>query len=116
MTMPAGDLRRQSQRDAFPHTRRPLPWILAAFLAMLFLVPVDSTQANVHLPFDSKIDRFAVVLLIGAWIFFGGDQRSVWRSNRSKLYVGAAWLFLAVLVTGLIADSTRVINLGEWNL
>ena len=31
-------------RDAFPHTRRPLPWLLAAFLTMLFFVPVDSTK------------------------------------------------------------------------
>ena len=48
--------------DAFPHTRRPLPWLLAAFLTMLFFVPIDSTELKVHLPVGSQIDRFAVVV------------------------------------------------------
>ena len=47
-------------RDAFPHTRRPLPWLLAAFLTMLFFVPVDSTEVKIHLPVGSQIDRFGV--------------------------------------------------------
>jgi hypothetical protein len=103
-------------RDSFPHTRRPLPWVLAAFLAMLFLVPVDSTELRVHLPVGSQIDRFAIVGLVLAWIVFGGDQRAFLRTRRSKLYVGAACAFLALAVASLVLDAGRIINLGDFTL
>jgi hypothetical protein len=103
-------------RDAFPHTRRPLPWVLAAFLALLFFVPVDSTELKIHLPVGSQIDRFAVVGLVLAWICFGGDQRAFMRTRRSKLYVGAACVFLALAVASLLFDAGRIINLGDFTL
>jgi hypothetical protein len=103
-------------RDAFPHTRRPLPWVLAAFLAMLFFVPVDSTELKIHLPVGSEIDRFAVVGLVLTWIFFGGDQRAFVRTRRSKLFVGAACVFLALAVTSLLLDAPRIVNIGDFEL
>lgn len=102
--------------DAFPHTRRPLPWVLAAFLAMLFLVPVDSTVLAVHLPVGSQIDRFAIVGLVLAWVVFGGDQRAFLNTRRSKLYVTAAVIFLALAVASLVLDAGRVVNIGDFNL
>jgi hypothetical protein len=72
-------------RDAFPHTRRPLPWALAGFLAMLFFVPIDSTEVKVSLPVGSQPDRFAIGGLVLAWVWFGGDQRAFLRTRRSKL-------------------------------
>ncbi len=103
-------------RDAFPHTRRPLPWILAGFLAMLFFVPIASTELKVHLPVDSRIDRFAVIGLVLAWFWFGGDQRAFLRTRRSKLFVTAACLFLALAVASLLLDVGRIINLGDLEL
>lgn len=103
-------------RDAFPHTRRPLPWVLAAFLAMLFLVPIDSTELKLHLPVDSHIDRFAVAGLLLVWIFLGGDQRAFLRTKRSKLYVGAVCVFFALAVASLLLDSGRIVNVGEVHL
>lgn len=108
--------RRSSSPDAFPHTRRPLPWTLAAFLAMLFVVPVDSTELHVHLPVSSQIDRFAIVGLVLVWFCVGGDQRAFLRTRRSKLYVGAACVFLALAVASLILDAGRIVNVGEFNL
>ncbi len=102
--------------DAFPHTRRPLPWVLAAFLAMLFFVPVDSTELKVHLPVGSEIDRFAIVGLVFAWICFGGDQRAFLRTRRSKLYVGAACVFLALAVASLFLDAGRILNINDFTL
>jgi hypothetical protein len=104
------------QRDAFPHTRRPLPWVLAAFLAMLFLIPVDSTELTVSLPVGSDIDRFAIVGMVLAWICFGGDQRAFLRTRRSKLYVGAVFVFLALAVASLLFDAPRIINVDQFNL
>ena len=102
--------------DAFPHTRRPLPWVLAAFLAMLFFVPVDSTELKVHLPVGSEIDRFAIVGLVFAWICFGGDQRAFLRTRRSKLYVGAACVFLVLAVASLFLDAGRILNINDFTL
>jgi hypothetical protein len=102
--------------DAFPHTRRPLPWVLAAFLAMLFFVPIDSTEVKINLPVGSEIDRFAVVGLVLAWICFGGDQRGFRRTQRSKLYVTAACIFLTLAVASLLLDAGRIVNLGDFSL
>jgi hypothetical protein len=104
------------QRDAFPHTKRPLPWILAAFLAMLFFVPIAAIELKVHLPVDSRIDRFAIVALVLAWIWFGGDQRAFLRTPRSKLYVTAACVFLTLAVASLLLDVGRIVNLGDLQL
>ena len=83
---------------------------------MLFLVPFDSTQVKVHLPVGSQIDRFAIVGLVFMWIWFGGDQRAFLRTRRSKLYVGAACVFLTVAVGSLLFDVGRIINVGEFTL
>lgn len=103
-------------RDAFPHTRRPLPWVLAAFLAMVFFVPIDATEVKVHLPIDSHPDRFAVLGLVLAWMWFGGDQRAFLRTRRSKLYVTAAVIFLVIAVASLLFDAPRIVDLGEFSL
>jgi hypothetical protein len=105
-----------SPRDRFPHTRRPLPWILAAFIAMLFFIPVDSTELNVHLPVDSHFDRFAVVALVLAWIWLGGDQRAFLRTRRSKLYATAACVFVLIAVVSVLLGAGRIINLNELSL
>jgi hypothetical protein len=107
---------RQPRRDAFPHTRRPLPWALAAFLAMLFLMPIDSTELKVQLPVGSQIDRFAVVGLVFLWLVVGGDQRAFLRTRRSKLYAGAAFVFLVLAVASLLLDVGRIINLDDLSL
>ena len=83
---------------------------------MLFLVPFDSTEVKVHLPVGSQIDRFAIVGLVFMWIWFGGDQRAFLRTRRSKLYVGAACVFLTLAVASLLFDVGRIINVGEFTL
>jgi hypothetical protein len=105
-----------TRRDAFPHTKRPLPWILAGFLAMIFFVPIGSTSLKVHLPVDSRIDRFAVIVLILSWFWFGGDQRAFLRTPRSKLFVTAACIFLVLAVASLLLDIGRIVNLGDLEL
>jgi hypothetical protein len=88
--------------------------MLAGFMVMVYLVPVDSVKLRVHLPFNASFDRLGVFVLILGWVLLGGDQRTVWRSRRSKLYAGAAALFAAILVAGVLANGYHVITLGEW--
>ncbi len=103
-------------RDAFPHTRRPLPWLLAGFVAMLFFVPIDSTELKVSLPVGAQIDRFAIIGLVLAWLVLGGDQHAFLRTRRSKLYVGAAVAFLALAVASLLLDVGRIVNINDFTL
>lgn len=54
--------------DNWPHTRRPLPWAIAGFVAMLFLVPVDAISLPIHLPLNSKPDRVVLVAIGLLWV------------------------------------------------
>jgi hypothetical protein len=102
--------------DGFPRTKRPLPWLLAGFLALLFLVPVDSTDAKIHLPVNSHIDRFAIVVMVIGWIVCGGDQRTFAGGRRSKLFAGAVFVFAVIAVASLLFDAPRIVNLGQLTL
>ncbi|HLI32043.1 MAG TPA: O-antigen ligase family protein [Solirubrobacteraceae bacterium] len=102
--------------DAFPRTRRPLPWALAAFMALLYLAPVDSTEVKIHLPVGSQIDRFAVVAILLLWVLHGGDRRAFMRTRRSRLFVGAAFAFLALAIASLLLDAPLIVNVSELTL
>lgn len=107
---------RGSRADAFPHTKRPLPWFLAGFMALVFLFPIDASELKVHIGVDSHPDRFAMLALLLAWMWFGGDQRAFARTRRSKLFVTSALAFLTVAVASLLFEAPRVISLGELQL
>ena len=111
-TRPAGTTARRA--DAFPHTKRPLPWVLAGFMALLFLVPIDSTDVKLHLPVNSHIDRFALLVVVGAWFWYGGDQRTFMNPRRSKLFVAAATAYAFLAVASLLLDAPRIMNLGDF--
>ena len=81
-----------------------------------FFIPIDSTELKIHLPVDSRIDRFAIFVLVLAWFWFGGDQRAFLRTRRSKLYVTAVCAFVVVAVASLLFDAERIINLGDFTL
>jgi hypothetical protein len=106
----------RASRDAFPHTKRPLPWFLAGFVAMVFLIPIDASELKVSLGVDSHPDRLGVLILVLAWVWFGGDQRAFLRTRRSKLFVSAVCVFLVFAVASLLLDAPRVINLGNFQL
>ena len=53
--------------DDWPHTPRLLPWAMAAFVAMIFLVPVDAMSLPIHLPLNSKPDRVVLVAIALLW-------------------------------------------------
>jgi hypothetical protein len=68
-TIALGELGTDSaEADDWPHTRRLMPWTMAAFVAMIFLVPIDSMSLPIHLPLDSKPDRVVLVAIGLLWI------------------------------------------------
>ena len=54
--------------DNWPHTRRPLPWLLAGFLAMLFLLPFDSIILKVHMPANATLDRVLLMSMLAVFL------------------------------------------------
>ena len=106
----------EQRPDAFPHTRRPLPWLLAVFVAVLFFVPIASTELKIHLPVDSRIDRFLIIGIVLAWVVLRGDQRAFLRTRRSKLFVGAACVYLVIAVASVVFDAGRIANMHEIGL
>lgn len=85
----------------WPRTTRVLPWMIAGFLVMVWLVPVEFTSLPVHLPFDSKIDRFALAVLAGTWLISlgTGSLGPRWRSSP----VNVAVLALVVIAIASVA-------------
>ena len=46
--------------DNWPRTSRILPWLLAGFIAMLWLVPFNKIQLAMSTPIDMKLDRLVL--------------------------------------------------------
>ena len=60
------------EKDNWPHTTRLSPWLVAAFLVMLFLIPFDEIKFKFHVGVDAKLDRFLLVAMLGVLIFRAG--------------------------------------------
>ncbi len=96
-------------RGDWPRTTRPLPWMIAFFLALVWLVPVDSISLTVSLPFDLHLDRIVLPFIIIAWglaIAVGGPDAPRLRLTRIHVSVG---IFL------LISFLSVVVNAGALN-
>ena len=45
-----------------------MPWLLAGFLAMIFLIPFDSIIFKVHLPANATFDRVFLVVMVAVFV------------------------------------------------
>ena len=101
----------------WPSTTRILPWLVAGFLAMIWLVPFDAVTLPVQLPLDAKLDRLFLVVIAAAW---GAALFSADASLRPHVRLGAvhlaALVFLLVAAAGTLFNSTALANLGELSL
>ena len=81
--------------DDWPYTTRVLPWMLAGFLVMIFLIPFDAISLPIPIPMDGKFDRPLLIVLAALW--FGtllavrGPGRP--RVALSRVHVGVLVLF-----------------------
>ena len=102
--------------DSWPHTKRPLPWLFAALLAMIFLVPFDAMRLKVSMPVSSDFDRFLVIAIVVTWglgIAFG-KREAIERLRPAGWAVGMI-AFLLVAVASIAFNVERITNLGEWD-
>jgi hypothetical protein len=102
--------------DAWPRTRRPLPWLFAALLAMIFLVPFDSMQLKLSLPVSSDFDRFLVIAIVVVWGIgtIRAKPQAVERLRPAGWAIGMI-AFLLVAVASIAFNVERITNLGEWD-
>jgi hypothetical protein len=103
--------------DAWPRTRRPLPWLIAGFVTAIFLLPIDGIHLKVHLPFSSDFDRFFVAVIVAVWLagaVVGGREKVVRLRSRGWAAGMIAFFFLAV--TSIVVNIGRITNLGEWEV
>jgi hypothetical protein len=103
--------------DDWPHTTRVMPWMLAAFVVMLFTIPFDSISLPISLPLDSKLDRIFLIPLTLLWLcsiaVVTGPARP--RIRLTRVHV-AALAFFAVCCLSLVLNRDALINLGELQL
>jgi hypothetical protein len=102
----------RAEAGVWPRTKRPLPWLLAAFLAMVWLVPFDSVSLPITLPLDAKLDRPLLIVIAAAWVLSLATFGSVSRLRVSPVH----WAVLALLLvatTSLVLNAQTLILLGD---
>ncbi|HEY7120919.1 MAG TPA: hypothetical protein VH329_00040 [Solirubrobacterales bacterium] len=100
---------REERPDIWPHTARLLPWLLAGFLTMLFLVPVADVTLNIPTPFDPTIDRFALSGVVCLWILVAwlGRPPPV-RVEHPQLFLWATVTFVSIALLSLVMNAADV--------
>jgi hypothetical protein len=103
--------------DDWPHTTRVMPWLLAAFVVMIFTIPFDSVSLPINLPLDSKLDRVFIIPLTLLWLcstaIVKGPARP--RIKLTRVHV-AGLVFFAICCLSLVFNRNALIDLGELQL
>jgi hypothetical protein len=90
-----------------------MPWLVAGFLAVLFLVPVHAVALNVPAPIDPTLDRFLVAGILAAWCL--GRVLGVLRAphDQPMAFKVALGVLLAVAILSVLLDVQRIARVGE---
>jgi hypothetical protein len=100
----------------WPNTTRVLPWMIAGFIAVLWLVPFDAIELNASMPVDMKLDRLLLPFLVVMWVLafaVGGAARPRLRFTWVHAGVG---LFVTVACLSVVfnaADLNRTLELDQ---
>ena len=103
---PHGRDERTLRAGDWPRTTRIVPWLLAVFIAMLWLLPFDTISMAVQLPFELKLDRIVLPIVFGAWclsLAIGGRHKP--RITLTPIHY-AVGTYLAVAFLSVIANVT----------
>jgi hypothetical protein len=84
--------------DAWPRTTRLLPWSVAGFMAMLWLVPFNTIKLTASLPFDLKFDRIVLPFIVGLWLL------ALAVGGRDAPRIRITPIHVAVAILGLVAS------------
>ena len=93
----------------WPRTTRVLPWMLAAFTAVVWLVPIDSIELQASLPIDLKFDRLVMPFLVVAWI------GALIVARRGGPRLRASWIHVALGAFVTVAFLSVVLDAAPLN-
>ena len=100
--------------DDWPNTARLLPWMLAGFVAIIWLVPFNSIELRASMPIDLTLDRLVLPFVVLAWILAlaGGGRaaprfRFTWIHAAIGLFVACAFLSV-VLDAGYLSQTLEL--------
>ena len=83
--------------------------MIAFFLGLIWLVPVDSITLAVHLPFDLHLDRIVLPFIVLAWVM----GLAVARVDRPRLHLSAVHIAIAAFL--LVCFLSVVVNAEALN-
>jgi hypothetical protein len=105
-----GRVRDFATRDGdWPRTTRFLPWMVAGFIAMLWLVPFNVISLTASLPFDINLDRLVLPIVAATWVL------SVAAGGRGAPRLGLTWIHAAVGAFVLLACLSVVLDASYLN-
>jgi hypothetical protein len=102
---PSADERAGSNDDCWPRTTRPLPWMLAGLIAVLWLMPFNTINLDATLPIDLPLDRLILPVIAFAWLIAliaGGRTSPRVRMTWIHAALGA---FLLVALLSVVLDA-----------
>jgi hypothetical protein len=91
-----------SADDLWPNTPRLLPWSLAAFLAMLWLVPFNAISIGIPLP----VDRWPLAAMTGLWLV------ALMVDGRLRPHVELGPIHAALAAFFVVSVATLWLNIG----
>lgn len=96
--------------DAWPRTGRFLPWMLAGFMAMVWLVPFNGIAIEASLPIDLKLDRILLPGIVLLWLvaIAAGGRGSP--SRRITVIHAAIAAFAAVAFLSVVVNAGSLIQ------
>jgi hypothetical protein len=110
-----GSIVRAVKADAWPRTPRLLPWLVAVFLGVIWLVPFNEIQLAISLPIDLKFDRLFLPPIAAVWILIvavGGPDAPKLRITPIHLAVSA---LLVVACLSLVLNAHELTRTLEFD-
>lgn len=101
-----------SRAADWPNTTRWLPWGLAGFLALVWLLPFDSVFLPFGGPVDMTLDRPILLALGAVWFFASGSvsRRAQMRASPVHWAFGA---FVVIAVLSVLAHAETLVRIDE---
>ena len=93
----------------WPRTSRVLPWMIAAFIAMLWLVPFNTIQLAASGPIDLKLDRLVLPFIFIVWLL------SLATGGSAAPRVRPTWIHAGIAGFVVVACFSAVIDAGYLN-
>ncbi|HEY6758592.1 MAG TPA: O-antigen ligase family protein [Baekduia sp.] len=110
---PAGSPRARALDD-WPNTTRLLPWLLAGFLVMIYVLPFGAIEVPMPLPGDGVLDRPVIMVMTFVWICGLTATGSIARPRvqLTRVHYAIAFFFLICLFSAALnADALAQIGL-----